>query len=59
VHYQLAQAYQRLGRAEVAQKEFDAYRALKDKRRGGGRVIAAYILVVLAQALPRRTAPRC
>ena len=37
VHNQLGQAYQRLGKEDAAQKEFDAYRALKDKRRGGGK----------------------
>jgi len=36
VHYQLGQAYQRLGKAELASKEFDVFQALKNKRRGGG-----------------------
>ena len=36
VHYQLAQAYQKLGRADAARKEFETVRQLKDKRRGSG-----------------------
>ena len=35
IHYQLGQAYQRLGRAEQAAQEFEAFRQLKDKKRGG------------------------
>jgi Flp pilus assembly protein TadD len=35
IHYQLGQAYQRLGRAELAAKEFEAFQKLKDKKRGG------------------------
>jgi Flp pilus assembly protein TadD len=35
VHYQLAQAYQKTGRTELAEREFERYRELKDKRRGG------------------------
>ena len=34
IHYQLGQAYQRLGQAERAQREFERFRALKDKRDG-------------------------
>ena len=34
IHYQLARAYEKLGRAELAEKEFAAYRDLKDKQRG-------------------------
>jgi tetratricopeptide (TPR) repeat protein len=34
IHYQLARAYERLGRAELAEKEFATYRDLKDKQRG-------------------------
>ena len=34
-HYQLGQAYQRLGRTELAAREFDAYQRLKAKARGG------------------------
>ncbi|HET7294084.1 MAG TPA: tetratricopeptide repeat protein [Vicinamibacteria bacterium] len=33
VRYQLGQAYQKLGRPDEAQRQFDAFRALKDKRR--------------------------
>lgn len=36
IHYQLGQAYERLGRTELAQQQFEVFRALKDKRRGGG-----------------------
>ena len=36
IHYQLGQAYERLGRTEPAQQQFEIFRALKDKRRGGG-----------------------
>jgi protein O-GlcNAc transferase len=35
VHYQLGQAYQRLGQTEAAAREFEAFKRLKDKRRGG------------------------
>ena len=35
VHYQLAQAYQATGREDLAAREFERYRELKDKRRGG------------------------
>jgi protein O-GlcNAc transferase len=35
VHYQLGQAYQRLGRTEQAAEAFEAYKRLKDKVRGG------------------------
>jgi tetratricopeptide (TPR) repeat protein len=35
IHYQLGQAYQKLGRAEAAERAFAVYRQLKDKRRGG------------------------
>jgi tetratricopeptide (TPR) repeat protein len=34
IFYQLAQAYQKLGRTELAEQQFERYRALKDKRRG-------------------------
>jgi tetratricopeptide (TPR) repeat protein len=34
VHYQLARAYQKLGRGELAEKEFAIYQGLKDKQRG-------------------------
>jgi tetratricopeptide (TPR) repeat protein len=37
IHYQLAQAYQRLGKTDLAAKEFDAYQQLKAKSRGGGQ----------------------
>jgi Flp pilus assembly protein TadD len=37
VHYQLAQAYQRAGRTELAREQFDAFRSLKDARRGDPR----------------------
>jgi tetratricopeptide (TPR) repeat protein len=37
VRYQLGQAYQRLGRTELAAREFEAYKKLKDKHRGGGQ----------------------
>jgi Flp pilus assembly protein TadD len=33
IHYQLAQAYQKLGRAEQAERQFARYRELKDRRR--------------------------
>jgi tetratricopeptide (TPR) repeat protein len=32
--YQLGQAYQKLGRAELAEQQFERYRQLKDKQRG-------------------------
>jgi Flp pilus assembly protein TadD len=35
VHYQLGVAYQRLGRVELAAKEFEVFQRLKDKVRGG------------------------
>jgi Flp pilus assembly protein TadD len=35
VHYQLGQAYQRLGRPELAAREFELFQRLKDKQRGG------------------------
>jgi Flp pilus assembly protein TadD len=34
IHYQLGLAYQKLGRAELATREFDTFRALKDKLAG-------------------------
>jgi tetratricopeptide (TPR) repeat protein len=34
--FQLAQAYQKLGRADLAERHFARYREIKDKRRGGG-----------------------
>ena len=34
IHYQLGQAYQKLGRSDLAQREFDLYRELKDKLAG-------------------------
>ena len=33
-HYQLGQAYQRLGRGEEAAAQFEAFRKLKESRRG-------------------------
>ena len=33
VHYQLGRAYQKLGRTELAEKELEVYRQIKDKRR--------------------------
>jgi Flp pilus assembly protein TadD len=35
VHYQLGLAYQRLGNADLAAREFETFQRLKDKRRGG------------------------
>jgi tetratricopeptide (TPR) repeat protein len=37
VHYQLAQAYQKLGKTEQAQEQFQAYQRLKDQRRKESR----------------------
>jgi len=37
IHFQLAQAYQKAGRTADAQKAFERYQALKEKRRGGDR----------------------
>jgi tetratricopeptide (TPR) repeat protein len=37
VHFQLAQAYGKAGRSELAQQEFARYRELKDKKREGSR----------------------
>lgn len=34
IHYQLAQAYQKAGDATLAEQEFEAYRKLKDLKRG-------------------------
>jgi len=34
IHYQLARAYQRLGRTELARQEFATYQQLKEKQRG-------------------------
>lgn len=34
IHFQLAQAYRKLGRQELAAKEFQIYQQIKDKRRG-------------------------
>jgi len=34
IHYQLAQAYRRIGQAGKAEEHFDAFRKLKDKKRG-------------------------
>jgi tetratricopeptide (TPR) repeat protein len=36
-HYQLAQAYVKLGRRDLADRHFALFRELKDKRRGGGQ----------------------
>ena len=36
VHYQLGQAYQKLGRTSDAQKAFERFQQLKDQKRGGG-----------------------
>ena len=36
IHYQLALAYQRMGRTELATREFEIFQQLKDKKRGGG-----------------------
>lgn len=36
VRYQLGQGYQKLGRTADAQREFETFQQLKDKRRGGG-----------------------
>jgi hypothetical protein len=36
VRYQLGQAYQKLGRTDQAEAQFDLFRRIKDKRRGGG-----------------------
>jgi tetratricopeptide (TPR) repeat protein len=35
IHYQLGLSYQRLGRGELAAKEFEIFQRLKDKARGG------------------------
>lgn len=37
VHYQLGRAYQKLGRAELAERAFATYRELKARQRGGRR----------------------
>ena len=37
VHYQLGQAYQKLGKTELAQEQFQAYQRLKDQRRKESR----------------------
>jgi Flp pilus assembly protein TadD len=37
VHYQLGQAYQKLGKTDLAQEQFQAYQRLKDQRRKGSR----------------------
>ena len=34
IHYQLGQAYQKLGRTEAAREQFEVFRTLKEKRRG-------------------------
>jgi Flp pilus assembly protein TadD len=34
-HYQLGQAYQKLGRTDLAEQHFAIFKQLKDKRRGG------------------------
>jgi tetratricopeptide (TPR) repeat protein len=34
IHYQLGQAYQKTGRPELAQQQFERFRELKEKRRG-------------------------
>jgi Flp pilus assembly protein TadD len=34
-HYQLGQAYQKLGQADLAEQQFEIFKQLKDKRRGG------------------------
>jgi Flp pilus assembly protein TadD len=34
-HYQLGQAYQRMGRADLAEQQFTEFRQLKEKQRGG------------------------
>ncbi len=36
IHYQLGQAFQKLGRSEEARAEFDLFRRLKDQQRAGG-----------------------
>ncbi len=36
IHYQLGQAYQRLGRRELARQRFETFRELKGDRGGGG-----------------------
>ena len=35
IRYQLAQAYQKLGRTGQAREQFEVFQKLKDKRRGG------------------------
>lgn len=35
IHYQLGLAYQRMGRTELAAREFEIFQQLKDKKRGG------------------------
>jgi tetratricopeptide (TPR) repeat protein len=37
IHFQLAQAYEKTGRPELARRSFDRYRELKDKKREGSR----------------------
>ena len=37
IHYQLGQAYQRIGRTELAEREFETFRRLKDRNRGGAQ----------------------
>jgi Flp pilus assembly protein TadD len=34
IRYQLGQAYQKLGRTDEAQQQFEIFRQIKDKRRG-------------------------
>ena len=34
-HYQLGQAYQKLGQSDLAEQHFALFKQLKDKRRGG------------------------
>jgi len=36
IHYQLGLAYQKLGKAELAQQHFDQFQRLKDQGRKGG-----------------------
>jgi tetratricopeptide (TPR) repeat protein len=35
IHYQLGQGYQKLGRTEDAQRQFEIFQKIKDKKRGG------------------------
>ena len=55
VHYQLGQAYQKLGRTDAAREQFELFQKLKDSRRGRVvRVFSAALAFAVARVRRRR-----